>query len=128
MLRSLSLEANEVALLAFLNLSVMDETTENISSSREQRTTASGKQQAGSSGTSNQSHIPSSRINTQSYQTAPSNQFIGQYVVNGLSGVDKMVLDYLLLPVNLEAIEGMVIEGLIYSSIDENHFKSTGNM
>ncbi|CAH1432608.1 unnamed protein product [Lactuca virosa] len=108
------------------------------------------KQQPGSSGTSNQSHMPSSGINTQSYQTAPSNQFTGQYVVNGLNGVDKMVLDYLLLPANLsresgvhveeiamqlglsldkirEAIDGMVIEGLIYSSIDDNHFKSTGN-
>lgn len=106
------------------------------------------KQQASTS--SNQSHMPTSGVNTQSYQTAPSNQFTGQYVADGLQGVEKMVVDYLQLPGSLAresgvhqgelvaqlgiplekilvAIEGLVAEGLVYSSIDDCHFKSTGN-
>nr|KAJ0210037.1 hypothetical protein LSAT_V11C400202050 [Lactuca sativa] len=112
------------------------------------------KQQAGSSNTSNQAHMPTSGINTQSYQTAPPNQvnllnsflqFTGQYVVDRLNVVDKMLFAcfttrksgidieevVIKLVVSLdkirESIDDMVIEGLIYSSIDENHFKSTGN-
>lgn len=99
---------------------------------------------------SNQAHMPSSAVNTQSYQTAPSNQFTGQYVADGLKGIDKMVLDYLQLPGSLAresgvhqeelvkqlgiplekivlALNGLVDEGLVYSSIDDCHFKSTGN-
>ncbi|KAI3772074.1 hypothetical protein L6452_03248 [Arctium lappa] len=99
---------------------------------------------------SNQAHIPISAVNTPSYQTAPSNQFTGQYVADGLKGIDKMVLDYLQLPGSLAresgvhqeelvkqlgiplekimlALNGLVDEGLVYSSIDDCHFKSTGN-
>ncbi|KAL8208661.1 hypothetical protein R6Q57_008073 [Mikania cordata] len=105
------------------------------------------KQQASSS---NQTHMPSSTANTYSYQTAPSNQFTGQYVAEGLKGIDKMVLDYLLLPASLAresgvhqeelvrqlgvpldkimvALNCLVDEGLAYNSIDDYHFKSAAN-
>ncbi|KAL4582031.1 hypothetical protein LXL04_006568 [Taraxacum kok-saghyz] len=107
------------------------------------------KQQASTSN-GNQYQVPPSSINAQAYQTAPPNQFAGQYVADGLTGVDKLVLNYLQQPASLAreggihqdelaqqlkipketimmAIEGLVQEGLLYSSIDDFHFKSTGN-
>ncbi|KAI3694710.1 hypothetical protein L1987_77679 [Smallanthus sonchifolius] len=105
------------------------------------------KQQASSS---NQTHMPSSAVNTQTYQTAPSNQFTGQYVADGLKGIDKMVLDYLMLPGSLARESGvhqeelarqlgiplnkiqvaltcLIDEGLVYNSIDDFHFKTAAN-
>ncbi|XP_022036577.1 replication protein A 32 kDa subunit B isoform X2 [Helianthus annuus] len=104
------------------------------------------KQQAG---TSNQTHMPGSAVNTHAYQTATSNQFTGPYgASDGLSGIDKMVLDYLMqsssvdgvhqeelvnqldIPLDkiLAALNTLVDEGLIYNSVDEYHFKSTFNV
>ncbi|KAJ9535449.1 hypothetical protein OSB04_un001428 [Centaurea solstitialis] len=103
-----------------------------------------------SSSTSNQAYMPSSAVNTPSYQNAPFNQFTGQYVADGLVGIDKKVLDYLQLPSSLAresgvhqeelakqlktpldkillALNCLIEEGLVYSSIDDCHFKSTGN-
>lgn len=85
------------------------------------------------------------------YQAAPPNQFSGQYGHDRLKGgIDKMVIEYLQQPVCLarekgvhrdelaqrlnfpmdkimESIRSLEEEGLIYSTIDECHFKSTGN-
>ncbi|XP_010261781.1 PREDICTED: replication protein A 32 kDa subunit A [Nelumbo nucifera] len=85
------------------------------------------------------------------YQAAAiPNQFSGQFSSDGLKGIDQMVLDYLQQPSNLaqekgvhrdeiarqlkipldkimESIRSLEEEGLIYSTIDECHYKSTGN-
>ncbi|MFS7944502.1 putative replication protein A [Helianthus anomalus] len=105
------------------------------------------KQQPSSS---NQTHMPGSAVTTQTYQTAPSNQFTGQYVANGLQGIEKMVLDYLHLPASIARDSGvhqeelatqlgipldkiqatlncLVDEGLVYNSVDDFHFKSAAN-
>ncbi|OWM87013.1 hypothetical protein CDL15_Pgr016050 [Punica granatum] len=81
---------------------------------------------------------------------APSNQFSAQPVIDGLSHNIKMVLDCLQRPQYLKVIRGAHIddvaqqlnlplekvkeaihyleeEGLVYSTTDEYHFKSTGN-
>ncbi|KAH6802797.1 Replication protein A [Perilla frutescens var. frutescens] len=97
-------------------------------------------------------HMPNSAINTPSkgYQSTSSNHFSVQYNVDGIKGIDKLVLNYLQQPsciarekgvhraelcqqMNvpehkiLEAIESLESEGLIYSTIDEFHYKSTAN-
>lgn len=82
------------------------------------------------------------------YQSTPPNHFAGQYSADGLKGFDQMVLDYLQQPSNfgrekgvhrdelsqklkipmekiIESIRTLEEEGLIYSTIDEFHFKST---
>ncbi|XP_034229644.1 replication protein A 32 kDa subunit A-like [Prunus dulcis] len=87
------------------------------------------------------------RSGSSGYQTAPSNQFYGQVSVGGIKGCDQLVLDYLQqhssigkekgihrdelsqhlkVPVEkiLEAIRSLEEEGLIYSTIDEFHYKS----
>ncbi|CAK9149593.1 unnamed protein product [Ilex paraguariensis] len=81
-------------------------------------------------------------------QTSLSNQFSGQFSVDGLKGLDQMVLAYLQQPSNfglekgvhrdelaqklkihvekiMESIRVLEEEGLIYSTIDEFHYKST---
>ncbi|KAF5804776.1 putative replication protein A [Helianthus annuus] len=76
-------------------------------------------------------------------------KFTGPYgASDGLSGIDKMVLDYLMqsssvdgvhqeelvnqldIPLDkiLAALNTLVDEGLIYNSVDEYHFKSTFNV
>lgn len=97
-------------------------------------------------------HIPNSSVNTPSkgFQSNPSNQFSVQYDMDGVKGIDKMVLNYLQQPsciarekgvhrnelaqqLNLadqqisQAIDALESEGLIYSTIDEHHYKSTAN-
>ncbi|XP_050127491.1 replication protein A 32 kDa subunit A-like [Malus sylvestris] len=87
------------------------------------------------------------RSGSTGYQTAPSNQFSGQVSVDGLKSCDQLVLDYLQQPSSigkekgihrdelsqhlkvpvgkiLEAIRSLEEEGLIYSTIDEFHYKS----
>ncbi|XP_062164707.1 replication protein A 32 kDa subunit A-like isoform X1 [Alnus glutinosa] len=82
------------------------------------------------------------------YQTAPSSQLSGQFSSDGLKSCDQLVLDYLQqpssigqekgihrdelsrqlkLPVDkiMESIRALEEEGLIYSTIDEFHYKST---
>ncbi|XP_052170797.1 replication protein A 32 kDa subunit A-like [Diospyros lotus] len=82
------------------------------------------------------------------YQTGLTNHLSGQFTVEGLKGIDQMVLDYLQQPLNyerergihrdeisqklkvpvekiMESIRTLEEEGLIYSTIDEFHFKST---
>ncbi|PSR89279.1 Replication protein A subunit A like [Actinidia chinensis var. chinensis] len=83
------------------------------------------------------------------YQKSPSSQLSVQLsVVDGLKGFDQMVIDYLQQPANyerekgvhrdelsqklkipmgkiMESIRTLEEEGLIYSTIDEFHFKST---
>ncbi|XP_009770104.1 replication protein A 32 kDa subunit A-like isoform X1 [Nicotiana tabacum] len=97
--------------------------------------------------------VPSSAANTplKGYQASPSTQFqFPGYNMDGIRGVDKMVLDYLQQPSCLarekgvhrnelaqqlkvpsekilEAIESLESEGLVYSTIDEYHYKSTAN-
>ncbi|KAK4769587.1 hypothetical protein SAY86_027737 [Trapa natans] len=81
---------------------------------------------------------------------APSNQYSAQPVIDGLSHNIKMVLDFLQRPEYLKTVKGPHVndvalqlglqvdkvkeaihcleeEGLVYSTIDENHFKSTKN-
>ncbi|GFQ01427.1 replication protein a 32 kDa subunit b [Phtheirospermum japonicum] len=97
-------------------------------------------------------HMPNSSVNTPSkgYQSTQSNHFSVQYNIEGVKGIDKMVLNYLQQPsciarekgvhrselaqqLNvtenkiLEAIDSLESEGLIYSTIDEFHYKSTAN-
>ncbi|KAJ8439587.1 hypothetical protein Cgig2_024174 [Carnegiea gigantea] len=82
------------------------------------------------------------------YQGTQHNQFSGQF--GELKGLDQMVMDYLQQPVNLAKEKGVHVgelvqrlniplekimssikaledEGLVYSTIDEEHYKSTGN-
>ncbi|XP_059460625.1 replication protein A 32 kDa subunit A isoform X2 [Corylus avellana] len=82
------------------------------------------------------------------YQTAPSTQLSGQFSSDGLKSCDQLVLDYLQqpssigqekgihrdelsqhlkLPVDkiMYSIRALEEEGLIYSTIDEFHYKST---
>uniref|UniRef100_A0A5B7AML7 Putative replication protein A subunit A isoform X1 n=1 Tax=Davidia involucrata TaxID=16924 RepID=A0A5B7AML7_DAVIN len=104
------------------------------------------------SGVPTPAHMPNSALSTPSkgYQGAPPNQFSGQYSFDGLKGIDQMVIDYLQQPSCLarekgvhrdelaqqlkipvekimESIKSLEDEGLIYSTIDECHYKSTGN-
>ncbi|KAL3326954.1 hypothetical protein AABB24_037592, partial [Solanum stoloniferum] len=97
------------------------------------------------------SSIPSSAFSTplKGYQASASNQFPG-YSMDGIRGVDKMVLDFLQQPSCLalekgvhrnelvqqlqlpsekisDALDSLESEGLIYTTIDEFHYKSTGN-
>ncbi|GAB4838250.1 hypothetical protein Ancab_027779 [Ancistrocladus abbreviatus] len=83
-------------------------------------------------------------------QAVPQNQFPRQYGVEGLKGIDQMVIDYLQQPsclarekgvhVNelaqrlnipvgkiMESIKALEDEGLVYSTVDDSHYKSTGN-
>ncbi|VVA40692.1 PREDICTED: replication [Prunus dulcis] len=64
------------------------------------------------------------RSGSSGYQTAPSNQFYGQVSVGGIKGCDQLVLDYLQQHSSMEAIRSLEEEGLIYSTIDEFHYKS----
>ncbi|XP_002268721.2 replication protein A 32 kDa subunit B isoform X2 [Vitis vinifera] len=98
-----------------------------------------------------QSHVTNPAIGTplKGYQASQPNQFSGQYGA-GLKGVDQLVIDYLQQPQSLardqgvgrdelaqqlnvpvdkimESIRSLEEEGLIYSTIDEWHYKSTGN-
>ncbi|KAL7138102.1 hypothetical protein ABFS83_10G140600 [Erythranthe nasuta] len=84
------------------------------------------------------------------HQTVPSTQVSQEYNVDGLGSIDKMVLDYLQLPSSLtdergvhrneiaqklklsqekiiETMEALETEGLVYSTIDEFHYKSTAS-
>ncbi|PHT98281.1 Replication protein A 32 kDa subunit B [Capsicum chinense] len=95
--------------------------------------------------------VPSSSFNTplKGYQASASNQFPG-FNMDGIGGVHKMVLDYLQQPSCLaiekgvhrnelaqqlrvpsekimEAMEALESEGLVYSTIDDFHYKSTAN-
>ncbi|PIN06588.1 Single-stranded DNA-binding replication protein A (RPA), medium (30 kD) subunit [Handroanthus impetiginosus] len=97
-------------------------------------------------------YMPNTAVNTPSkgYQPTPSNHFSVQYNVDGVKGLDKIVLNYLQQPsciarekgvhrnelaqqLNIpehkisEAIESLESEGLIYSTVDEFHYKSTAN-
>ncbi|XP_011069919.1 replication protein A 32 kDa subunit A isoform X1 [Sesamum indicum] len=79
-----------------------------------------------------------------------SSQISQEYNLDGLGSIDKMVLDYLQLPSSLaqekgvhrneiaqklkipqekilEAMEALESEGLVYSTIDEFHYKSTAS-
>ncbi|EYU37328.1 hypothetical protein MIMGU_mgv1a009917mg [Erythranthe guttata] len=93
----------------------------------------------------------STAVATQSgHQTVPSTQVSQEYNVDGLGSIDKMVLDYLQLPSSLtdergvhrneiaqklklsqekiiETMEALETEGLVYSTIDEFHYKSTAS-
>ncbi|XP_057501123.1 replication protein A 32 kDa subunit B-like isoform X2 [Actinidia eriantha] len=97
-------------------------------------------------------NMPNLTVSTPSkgYQTAPQNLFTGHYGMDGLKGIDQMVIDYLQQPSCLTREKGMHLneiaqqlsmpvekivisiksledEGLVYSTIDDYHFKSTGN-
>lgn len=97
-------------------------------------------------------HMPNSAVNTpyKRYQSTPSNQYSVQYNLDGLKAYDKLILNYLQQPsciaqekgvhrnelaqqLNIpqhklsEAIESLESEGLVYSTIDEFHYKSTTN-
>ncbi|KAG8372372.1 hypothetical protein BUALT_Bualt12G0059400 [Buddleja alternifolia] len=59
------------------------------------------------------------------HQANSSSQISHEYNVDGLGSIDKMVLDHLQQPSSLEAMESLESEGLVYSTIDEFHYKST---
>ncbi|XP_031264384.1 replication protein A 32 kDa subunit A-like [Pistacia vera] len=86
------------------------------------------------------------RTGTKGYQTAPSNNLSSQFGIDGLKDCDQMILDYLQQPSSSERERGVHItelsqhlkipekkimdsivslenEGLIYSTIDEFHYK-----
>ncbi|KAL1554936.1 replication protein A 32 kDa subunit A-like isoform X1 [Salvia divinorum] len=98
--------------------------------------------------------LPNPAVNTPSkgYQPTSSNhsQFSVQPIVDGMKGIDKIVLNYIEQPscigkengihraelakqLNvpehkiMEAISSLESEGLIYATVDEFHFKSTVN-
>ncbi|KAF3678226.1 putative centrosomal protein of 83 kDa-like [Capsicum annuum] len=54
-----------------------------------------------------------------------SNQFSGNLSIDGLKGIEKSVIDYLEQPSSLDAVASLESEGLVYSTIDECHYKST---
>ncbi|RAL51023.1 hypothetical protein DM860_005379 [Cuscuta australis] len=113
--------------------------------------TKSRKLQEGSAhNTFSSSHMPSSAMNTpmKGYQVSHPN-FHG-YPMDKVTGVEEMVLNYLQQPSCLArekgvhrnelaeklnippekilgAIESLESDGLVYSTIDEWHYKSTGN-
>ncbi|XP_047308516.1 replication protein A 32 kDa subunit A isoform X2 [Impatiens glandulifera] len=113
-------------------------------------------QQQQGGGASSSFNMQNPAISTPSmggYQAAPSNQYGGGGgggYSNGLKGIDKMVIDYLQQPSCLGREKGVHVneigqqlnmtvdnirqsikcleeEGLVYSTIDDFHFKSTGN-
>lgn len=84
------------------------------------------------------------------YQATPSNQFAAQHGYEGLKGIEEKVMQYLQQPSSLarekgvhrdelaqrlsapvekimESIRTLEGEGLVYSTIDDFHFKSTAN-
>ncbi|KAL8488918.1 hypothetical protein ACS0TY_025003 [Phlomoides rotata] len=84
------------------------------------------------------------------HQAVSSSQVSQEYNLDGLGNIDKLVLDYLQLPSSLsqekgvhrneiaqklkisqekiiEAMESLESEGLVYSTIDEFHYKSTAS-
>lgn len=111
------------------------------------------QQQQQGGGASSSFHTQNPMISTPSkgYQaTLSSNQYGGGGSSNGLKGIDKMVIDYLQQPSCLCREKGVHVneisqqlnmsvdnirnsircleeEGLVYSTIDDFHFKSTGN-
>ncbi|XP_057980375.1 replication protein A 32 kDa subunit A-like [Malania oleifera] len=103
-------------------------------------------------GVSTQSHSTNPVINTpfKGFETGPPNQFSGQHAGDGLKGIDKMIKDYLQQPSCLTRVKGvhreelaqqlnipldkimesisfLEDEGMIYSTVDDCHYKSTGN-
>ncbi|GFQ06586.1 replication protein a 32 kDa subunit a [Phtheirospermum japonicum] len=70
---------------------------------------------------------PSSVTVPSGYQAGSSSQISEEYNLDGLGSIDKMVLDHLQLPSSLEAMESLESEGLVYSTIDEFHYKSTAS-
>ncbi|XP_042061718.1 replication protein A 32 kDa subunit A-like isoform X3 [Salvia splendens] len=96
--------------------------------------------------------MPNLSVNTPSkgYQPTSSNHFSAQHNVDAIRGIDKLVLNYMQQPscigkesgvhraelarqLNvpehkiLEAIASLESEGLVYSTVDEFHYKSTAN-
>ncbi|GMY17743.1 replication protein A 32 kDa subunit A [Fagus crenata] len=88
------------------------------------------------------------RSGSSGYHTAPSSQLSGQSSIDGLKSCDQLVIDYLQQPSSIgqekgihidelsrqlklpvekitESIRSLEEEGLIYSTIDEFHYKST---
>ncbi|KAM7469240.1 hypothetical protein LguiA_007423 [Lonicera macranthoides] len=97
-----------------------------------------------------QGNAPTSANVPRGYQTAPSNQFVRQPEKENLMGLNKLVFDYLEQPSCLareagvhykeiaqqlslpeqkvmEVAKILEEEGLVYSTIDENHLKSASN-
>ncbi|KAL6559138.1 hypothetical protein OROHE_006507 [Orobanche hederae] len=99
-------------------------------------------------------HMPNSAVNTPSkgYQPTSSNHasVSVQYNMDGVKGIEKAVLHYMQQPSCLvgakgvhyrevaqrlnisenkiiEIMKSLEVEGLVYSTIDDNHFKSTAN-
>ncbi|XP_062165204.1 replication protein A 32 kDa subunit B [Alnus glutinosa] len=101
-------------------------------------------------GTTQQHKAISTNTPMKGYQAAPSNQFSSQYNVDGQKNIEQMVLDFLQLPASnadekgvhcdviaqqlrvstdklMSSIQNLVEEGLIYSTTDDFHYKSTIN-
>lgn len=105
---------------------------------------------------STQSQINESSLSTpvrnvsKEYQTVSSSLISGQSIADGLKGCDQLVLDFLQQPSNfalekgvhidemsqklkfpvekiMESIRSLEEEGLIYSTVDEFHYKSTAS-
>ncbi|KAI8565824.1 hypothetical protein RHMOL_Rhmol03G0291400 [Rhododendron molle] len=74
-------------------------------------------------------NMPNSAFATpsKSYQAAPPNQSTGHYGIDGVKDIDQLVSDYLQQPSCLISIKLLEEDGLVYSTIDDYHFKSTGN-
>ncbi|KAL3532798.1 hypothetical protein ACH5RR_006319 [Cinchona calisaya] len=67
------------------------------------------------------------RLSGQKAATSLCHKFSSQYSMGGLKGIDKMVIEYLEQPSSVETIESLESEGLVYSTIDECHYKSTSS-
>ncbi|KAK6944567.1 OB-fold nucleic acid binding domain, AA-tRNA synthetase-type [Dillenia turbinata] len=68
---------------------------------------------------------PVTNTPSKGYQAPPETEFSGQYSVEGVKSIDQRVLDYM--NSILEAFKSLEAEGLIYSTVDEWHYKSTAN-
>ncbi|GMN52055.1 hypothetical protein TIFTF001_021210 [Ficus carica] len=66
-------------------------------------------------------------VNTQSQETSLTNQPIAQSSAGGSKSTEDMVMEFLHQPMCLLAIDNLVKEGAVYSTVDDNHFKSAIN-
>ncbi|KAH7544666.1 hypothetical protein FEM48_Zijuj01G0010000 [Ziziphus jujuba var. spinosa] len=70
---------------------------------------------------------PQGAVSTQPPATSAPNLTSGQYSSDGQKSTEEMILDFLHLPSCLLAIGNLVREGVVYSTVDDFHYKSAIN-